>query len=463
MKYALSPLILTLALAELAHGQDVLKMRFVLGEQQRQLSIEVQYHDPGEINDQLKGSRVLPFKFSASNLSSQAVPLNYEDIRLNLDGNRLLTPSDPSMIAEEIRAGGRLPKLMNFLAGQSSTFHRTELEKTLLQDGLIPPGKKKEGFIYFLKPDGPDAGSFNGIMWLEPKGYPPQVLETKDVTVKTAPKPATTERIRQAWETVKFGPLPYKKSYALLIGIGKYQYLPPLSSPALDVRKVEKFLLAQGFDEVITIEDETVKASTFQSPQKYFNSKIQPDDRFLFYYSGHGLTITEGNTTKGYIPLANERPQSHNNSVAMDDLLSWLKRVSPKHLLVILDACFSGLVFGRIETHSPEEVMRVLALPPARYALTAGTERQETLAHQKWNGSLFTEMIIRGVQKAKFQTDRNSGGDAQLGKIVAISALYAWVRPNVSVEATRVNRELTPLLKDLSDPVSKGEFIFFRQ
>jgi hypothetical protein len=107
--------------------------------------------------------------------------------------------------------------------------------------------------------------------------------------------------------------------------------------------------------------------------------------------------------------------------------------------------------------------VRTLAIPPARYALTAGTERQETVAHQKWNGSLFTEMIIRGVQKAKFQTDRNSGGDAQLGRIVGISALYAWVRPNVSVEATRVNRELTPLMKDLADPVSKGEFIFFRQ
>lgn len=463
MKYALSVLILTLALAELANGQDVRKMHFVLGEQQGQLSIEVQYHDPGEIHDQLKGSRVLPFKLSVSNLSSQPVPLNYEDIRLNLEGNRLLTPSDISTIAEEIRAGGRFPKLMNFLAGQSSTFHRTELEKTRLPNGLIPPGKKKEGYIYFLNPDGADAGSFNGIMWLDPKGYLPQALETKDVTVKTAPKPATTERIRQAVETVMHGALPYKKSYALLVGIGKYKYLPPLSSPALDVRKMEKFLLAQGFEEVITIEDETVKAATFQSPQKYFSSKIQPDDRFLFYYSGHGMTVTEGGMTKGYIPLVNERPQTHNDSVAMDDLLIWLKGVSPKHLLVMLDACFSGLVFGGIETHSPEAVLRTLAVAPARYALTAGTERQETVAHQKWNGSLFTEMIIRGVQKAKFQTDGNSGGDAQLGRIVGISALYAWVRPNVSVEATRVNRELTPLMKDLADPVSKGEFIFFRQ
>jgi uncharacterized caspase-like protein len=145
------------------------------------------------------------------------------------------------------------------------------------------------------------------------------------------------------------GALPYKKSYALLVGIGKYKYLPALSSPALDVRKMEKFLLAQGFEEVITIEDETVKASTFQSPQKYFSSKIQPDDRFLFYYSGHGMTVPEGGMTKGYIPLVNERPQAHNDSVAMDDLLIWLKRVSPKHLLVMLDACFAAWCLGALK------------------------------------------------------------------------------------------------------------------
>jgi hypothetical protein len=39
---------------------------------------------------------------------------------------------------------------------------------------------------------------------------------------------------------------------------------------------------------------------------------------------------------------------------------------------------------------------------------------------------------------------------------------YGWVRPAVSMEALKVNRQLTPLLKDLAD-VSKGEFVFFRQ
>jgi hypothetical protein len=65
-------------------------------------------------------------------------------------------------------------------------------------------------------------------------------------------------------------------------------------------------------------------------------------------------------------------------------------------------------------------------------------------------------MIIQGVQKAKLE-------DPQFDKVVATHALYAWVRPRVSSEALKVSRQLTPLLKDLSDPLSKGEFVFFRQ
>src|SRR6185295_18501680 len=127
-----------------------------------------------------------------------------------------------------------------------------------LQDGRIEPGKSKEGLVFFLRPDATPADSFNGVLWLETTGYTPQALETKDVHVQTAPAPTMMDRIRQMWKTVVSGEFPYKKSYALLVGIGKYEHLPPLSSPALDVRKMQTFLKSQGFDEVVTIEDASV-------------------------------------------------------------------------------------------------------------------------------------------------------------------------------------------------------------
>jgi hypothetical protein len=441
------------------YGQDVRKMEFVLrGTQQQQLQIEIKYHDPKDIDRRLQGSRVLPFSLSATNVSSAPARLDYGDIRLNLNGSRVLDPADPAVVADEIRKmNGRYVRLLNFLASQSSTFHRSELEKRRLRDGLIRPGEKKEGFIFFLRPAGQAAEPFNGVMWLEPSGYLPQALETKDVAVKVSANPSMQGRITEWWQEIMHGPPPYKKSYALLIGIGKYRHWPPLSSPALDVKKMKKFLDAQGFDEVIVLEDENVTRETFRFPQKYFNAKIQPDDRFLFYYSGHGFSAVENGRPRGYLPLVNEEVNGHSNSIPMDEVVSWVKRMSAQHLLVIMDACFSGLAVPGPETHGADRTLITqVAAPPAKYLLMAGNETQESIAHRKWNGSLFTEMIIRGVERARFQ-------EPQFNTIVPSSLLYVWVRLNVSEQAREMKRELTPLLKDLADGVSRGQFVFFRQ
>src|SRR5262249_12954929 len=162
---------------------------------------EVSYHDPADVDARLKDSRLLPILLKVTNVSSRTASINYADFRLNLNGNQPLLPVDSSAVADEIRRTGRLPRLLGFLASQSSAFHRTNLEQKRLRDGGIDPGKTKEGFVFFLRPREPDTTPFNGLMWLETGHYSPQALETKSVTVKTAPKPTTLDRIRQMWQT----------------------------------------------------------------------------------------------------------------------------------------------------------------------------------------------------------------------------------------------------------------------
>ena len=55
------------------------------------------------------------------------------------------------------------------------------------------------------------------------------------------------------------------------------------------------YLEAQGFDEVVTLLDEQVTPEAFRQPQRYLKAKMTANDRFLFYYSGHGITDAQFN------------------------------------------------------------------------------------------------------------------------------------------------------------------------
>ena len=451
-------------------------MAFVLGAAQSELAVDISYRDPSEVDRRFKGSRLLPVELSVRNLSMRSLPFNYEDIRLGLNGQTPLAPVDAAAVLNEMRRLGKYTLLDRVLSSQSDAFFpnfypniQARLREARLPDGNIGPGGRKRGFVYFLRGPNSDDTTFNGVMtleWRAPLGDQRQMLETKAVIVQTkeATKPGISDILAQAWTDI-VGPKPsYHKSYALLVGIGKYRHLPPLSSPEIDVRKMAGYLKAQGFDEVISVTDESVTAKTLEFPQKYFTAKIQDDDRFIFYYSGHGVSGVRGTAATGYLPLVDEERGRTDHSIVMNDLVEWMSGLHVKHLLIILDSCFSGLAVQGLEMKSDKPydlkvdpgALSRLSREPARYLLMAGNERQESFGDKRWNGSLFTEQILTGLQTAP-------DADMHRDRIITMRELYAWLPEAVSREAQKVHRELTPLLKDLSpNGVSEGDFVFVR-
>jgi len=449
-------------------------MEFQLGSRERELAVRVEYEDPSGIDRRLTGSRVLPVHLSIRNVSKNPIRLHPKDVGLNLNGNGLLVPVDEREVVQEMKRTGVHPALLGqFFANQSSVFFgnlypqiQERLKELRFPDSDIKPGKTREGLIFFMRPAETNSTTFNGVMWLEWLGtphYSPQILETKSFRVTTKPpnQAGFMTRIAEIWTQYFSGEKPtYNKSYAFLVGIGQYQYLGKLSSPAQDVKKMEDFLKEQGFDEIVTVQDESVTTDMIRFPQKYFKSKIASDDRFLFYYSGHGMSVTEGGRTRGYLPLTGENGKDLRHSIAMDSLVSWMKELPARHVLVILDACFSGLAVDGLEFHAANlpamhadpETVRTLSRERGQFLLMAGDEQQESFGDRRWNGSVFTEMLIKGLRK---------DADLMHNKIITTRELYVWLQVAVSSEARKVNRELTPMLKDLSPSgSSKGEFIF---
>jgi uncharacterized caspase-like protein len=455
------------------HAGATREMQFSLGE----LKVKAGYQDPSDVDVRLRDSRILPFYFTIENPSSNDVTFNIKDIRLNLGFPSVLEPIEVATVIQEIKRTKRIPTLFNvfkLISGQSSAFHPNrldeqglkELERKLsqqhLEGGEIKAGKEKEGYVFFMFPE--DSGP---AWWanLEFSRYSPQALETKGIKVYTNDRNEDflAELVKFCEEHFLGEQEPFEKSYALLIGMGKYKHLPPLSSPPQDVEKMKDYLHdKQRFDEVCTVFDEDVTESTLKNPQTYFKKKIQNRDRFLFYYSGHGSSTNLNGHVRGYLPLVNERYGSYDSSIHMDSLVDWMRQLKAKHLLVILDCCFSGLAIGGLETkvsgsyYSPtisRAVFNDLAMGNARYLLMAGEEGEESIADKRWDGSLFTDAIIKGLEE---------GADTNNDKIVTVRELDVWLRPVVVNEAKKMNRELHPLLKDLEGGVSRGEFFFLR-
>lgn len=241
-------------------------------------------------------------------------------------------------------------------------------------------------------------------------------------------------------------------SYALLVGISSYAEFPALDDAKNDVGRMRKFLMEDaGFDYVHVLTEERATKERIESLMiDFFPSKIGPNDRFLFYWSGHGVAQKGPLRTVGYLPVQNSRRSAYASMVSMDNIDFWDGLLAARQTLFILDACLSGLAGSQAK--SDADILSLEQLrQPSRHLLAAGTSKEQTIAGSRWNGSLFTDAFIRGA----------SGAAVPSGvTVVSLSDLVSYVRRQVAFEKDRArwNATITPQLRQLRP--SDGEFYF---
>ena len=88
------------------------------------------------------------------------------------------------------------------------------------------------------------------------------------------------------------------RSFALICGISKYPNIKEvngdLAPAAEDIRKLQRYLKRyEFFDEIVVLKNEQVTTQNLEYfLQGYFADRLKkfPKSRFLFAYSGHGMT-----------------------------------------------------------------------------------------------------------------------------------------------------------------------------
>lgn len=248
------------------------------------------------------------------------------------------------------------------------------------------------------------------------------------------------------------------RSYAILIGVSEYSGkenggFEPLQATRNDVERMRRFLLDQaGFDYVHVLTEENVTRDRIdQLMVDFFPGRVTSRDRFLLYWSGHGVARrVSDRRTEGYLPLRTSQRTVYSSMVSMDDIRRWDELLQARQTLFVLDACVSGLAGQESKADTAALTIEQLGRP-SRHLLAAGAAEEEVIAGAKWGGSLFTDAFIRAA----------SGAAAPQGAgVIGLSDLLSYVRRQVAFERTQANwdKPIAPQLRQLRS--SDGEFYF---
>jgi peptidoglycan/xylan/chitin deacetylase (PgdA/CDA1 family)/uncharacterized caspase-like protein len=246
----------------------------------------------------------------------------------------------------------------------------------------------------------------------------------------------------------------YRESHALVIGIDRYAQWPALNHAVADARAMQQTLVERfGFkpEHVTTLFDgEATRANILRALNERLTdpANVRRDDRVLVFFAGHGSTrkLASGRDVGYLVPADAPTGDLASGAISMPQLQEAAEALSAKHVLFLLDACYSGL--GLTRGGAPPASRGFLddnARRVGRQMMTAGGADQQVSDDGPGGHSVFTWTVLQALAG---QGDLNGDGT------VTGTELAAYVAPAVAAIARQ-----TPAFGSL--PGSQGgEFVF---
>jgi hypothetical protein len=188
------------------------------------------------------------------------------------------------------------------------------------------------------------------------------------------------------------------RNHALVIGIDRYrpdQGLDPLRNAVKDAERLRTVLARRYLfpDERITFlvnPDRRSLVNAFVELRKH----IRESDNLLVFYAGHGYWDEDSH--EGYWLPSNAEKKSPADWISNSDIISLLKPIKCKHLLVLADACFSGTLIQKhrgVEAEpAGDQLMALYRNTRSRHALTSGAKEKVP------DRSPFADRLIRTLE-----------------------------------------------------------------
>lgn len=197
-----------------------------------------------------------------------------------------------------------------------------------------------------------------------PEKRPEKVARKPFVQTESGVKPVPPGRISIAGEY-----------WALIIGIDKYAYVPPLDTAVKDAVAVRELLIERyGFrrERIIELLDEHATRTNIEDALFKLGQDAGAEDSVLIYYAGHGQTDTE--KLRGWwVPVEGKEqsPGTFINNASIRDAVSAMKA---RHVYLVADSCFSGTLFAKSRSLPllDDRFFARLYATKSRWGLTSG-------------------------------------------------------------------------------------------
>jgi hypothetical protein len=197
-----------------------------------------------------------------------------------------------------------------------------------------------------------------------------------------------------------------------VIGIDHYRAWNPLRNAVSDACGALNLFLQLGFEQACApLYDDAATADALHRLVTDDLAVLGPEDSLVLFFAGHGHTIARtypGATSltkkEGYlIPVDGDRPGGRTSTwLRLDSWLGDVTHLPVKHLLVVLDACHSGIaldpVIWRSSDPDPAGAIEPLRARRSRRVITSALDDQRAMDSGPVPGhSLFTGCLIEAL------------------------------------------------------------------
>jgi hypothetical protein len=267
---------------------------------------------------------------------------------------------------------------------------------------------------------------------------------------------------------------PFANSLAVVIGIDHYgNGIPALRTAANDARRVASTLAeSHGYEVIQLLDGEASLERLTTLLTTELPARIGPDDRVFFYWAGHGVALDGDTGPNGYLLPSDARRGEEASFLHMPLVHDALLALPCRHMLVVLDSCFSGafrwsgtrgVSFGDEVIH--EEKYQRFVRDQAWEVITSSAQDQKAL-DQLSSGALGTRDGAGGHSPFALALFKALEGEADVmggqdgDGLVTAHELFLYIDDQLQTAALDAGTRQTPGLWPLKKH-DKGQFVFF--